>query len=129
MEQYKILQGSPFCTSVAAPQLITFLHCSQNKKLRLFPTLVTTIATCPLQGQWFTLGSDPIYAFFAYAHTSCQAVMVGVKLHPVGNFGTRFITVHGVRRWMSSGAGRHAIWQRVANISEESAKISYNHGP
>ena len=32
----------------------------------------------------------------AYAHKSCQAVLVGVKLHPVGNFGARFITIHGV---------------------------------
>jgi len=90
---------------------------------------VTTIAICPLQGQWFNLQSGPIYAFFAYPHKSCQAVIVGVKLHPVGNFGTRFITIHGVRRLMSSGTGRHVIWQRAANISEESAKISYNHGP
>jgi len=51
--------------------------------------------------------------------------MVGVKLHPVGNFKTRFITIHGVGRLVSSGTGRRVIWQRVANISEESAKVSY----
>jgi hypothetical protein len=54
--------------------------------------------------------------------------MVGVKLQHVGNFGTRFISIHGVGRLVSSGTGRRVIWQRVANISEEYANISYYYG-
>jgi len=70
----------------------------RTEKTSTIPTSVTTIAICPLLGQWFNLRIGPIYAVFAYARKSCQAVLVGVKLYPVGNFGTSFITIHCVGR-------------------------------